>query len=65
MLICIMCHFFRSMSDNAKCGIMLNLSTMEVTTCVVFVVSVFAMAKDAKNKKKKARKMVIILICLI
>ena len=49
MLICIMCHFFRSMSDDAKCGTILNLSTIGVHSCVVLVVSLFAMAKGAKN----------------
>ena len=37
------------MSDYAKCGTMLNLSIMGDHFCVVFVVSVFAMAMDAKN----------------
>ena len=43
------------MSDDAICGIMLNLSTMGVHSCVVFVVSVFAMAKDRKNFKKEKK----------
>ena len=52
MLICIMYHFFRSMSDHDICGIKLKLSTVGVHSCAVLVVSVVAMATGAKNKSK-------------
>ena len=49
MLICIMCHSFRSGSGHDKCGIKLKLSTVGVHSCVVLVVSLVAMATAAKN----------------
>ena len=49
MLICIMCHFFRSVSDHGKCGVILKLLTVGVHSCVVLVVSVVAMATVTKN----------------
>ena len=56
MLICIMYHFFRSVSDHGKLGIILKLSTVGVHSCVVLVLSVVAMATEAKNYSKTEKK---------
>ena len=48
MLICIMCHFFRSESDHDECGINLKLPTVWVHSCVVLLVLVVAMATGTK-----------------
>ena len=50
-LICIMCHFFRSVSDHGKCGIKLKLSTVGVHLSVVLIDSVVAMATGAKTQE--------------
>ena len=39
MLICIMFHFFRPVSDHGKYGIKLKLSTVGVHLCIVSVVA--------------------------
>ena len=49
MLICIMSHIIRSVSDHGKYGNILKLSTVGVHSCVDLVVSVVAMATGATN----------------
>ena len=61
MIICIMCHFFRSVSDgkfnyHGKCGIQLKLSTVRVYSCVVLVVSEVAMGNRSQELIKNRGK---------
>ena len=53
MLICIMSHIIRSVSDHGKYGIILKLSTVGVRSRVDLVVSVVAMATGATIKQKQ------------
>ena len=47
-----MSHFIRSVSDHAKCSIILKLSTVGVHSCVFGNFSVIDMATGAKNQSK-------------
>ena len=49
MLICIMSHIIRSVSDHGKYGIILKLSIVGIHSCEDLVVSVVAMATGATN----------------
>ena len=62
MLICIMCHFFRSMANHS---IKLKLSKVGVHSCVVLLVSVVAIATGAKNLSKSEEKLTFFVVCVI
>ena len=61
MLVCKICHFFRSVSDHDKYGMKLKFSTLGVHSCTILMVLVVAVAKN----QPKTGEIVIFVICVI